>query len=365
MKIQRNYNMDLLRAAAVILVVLYHSWVLTGSIAFRPEVFHMFIQLGGEIGVTIFFALSGYGIFCSLKKMEASGGLNFRMFLKKRCRRIMPQYYFCLLMTLLFMDGAYYLSGEQMLNLMSHIFFLHNLHPHFHGAINGVLWTMGVIVQFYVIAIPLYRWISKHMAVTLICSVGFTICMKAFLYGVIIPYFQLDGSVYFFAGRQIITALDNFTVGMAVACLIEKRNVILLKRQSWILFLSALAGMALICRAGLYYGIYTNNFSGYVWHSLLALIIMGLMAGGSFIKINDSGKISRIFLWVAKYEYGIYLWHLLFINNLVQKAPVIASLLERGHFGTMFLFFLSVSVFLGYFMTCMTDFVCRRWKQRV
>ncbi len=362
MKIQRNYNMDLFRAVAVILVVMYHSWVLTGSIEFRPKVLHMFIQLGGEIGVTIFFALSGYGIFCSLKKMEASGGLYFWMFLKKRCKRIMPQYYFCLVMTLLLMDGAYYLSEEQMINVMSHIFFLHNLHPHFHGAINGVLWTMGVIVQFYLIAIPLYRWISNHMAVTLICSAGFTICMKAFLYAVVIPNFKTDDFVYFFVGRQIITALDNFTVGMAVACMIEKRNIILRKWQSWMLFLSALTGLGLLCRAGLHYGIHTNNLSGYVWHSLLALMIMGLMAGGSFIKIDYYGKTSRIFLWVAKYEYGIYLWHLLFINNLVHKAPMITSLSERGHFGTVFLIFLSISVILGYFMTCMTDFVCKGCK---
>ena len=89
MKFQRNYHIDLIRAASILWIVIYHSWVLTGSITLWPKVLHTLVMLGGEIGVTSFFALSGYGIFCSLKKMEETGGVNFWLFLKKT---LLPHY---------------------------------------------------------------------------------------------------------------------------------------------------------------------------------------------------------------------------------------------------------------------------------
>ena len=274
----------------------------------------------------------------------------------------MPQYYICFFLTLLLMDGANYLNKEQLPNIISHIFFVHNLHPDFHGTINGVLWTMGVIAQFYILAIPLYRWIKKNVFFMGICCIGGTVIIKAFVYAVVLTSMQLDTSIYFFAGRQILTALDNFTAGMAVAYLIEERKLVMKSWQGWTVFLVSIVGLYFVCVCGLQYGIHTNNLSGYLWHSMLALTLAGIMTGSTYIRLDNTKKICRILLWVAKYEYGIYLWHLILILNLIERAPVIAQLKERGHFFAIFAVFLVLSIFLGYLMTSMTDFICVKCK---
>jgi len=54
---RRSYTMDIFRVAALLLVLVYHSWALTGSLPFRYGALTLVVALGGEIGVTAFFAL--------------------------------------------------------------------------------------------------------------------------------------------------------------------------------------------------------------------------------------------------------------------------------------------------------------------
>ena len=147
----RNRNMDIFRSIALLTVMVYHFWVVTGSFSFLPSPVTTLISLGGEIGVTAFFGLSGFGIFCSLKKEESEKQkFSISNYVKRRAIRIIPLYYISILFTLLLIN-AQSLSVDGVKDILAHIFFIHNIFPQYHGSINGVLWTMGVIVQFYII----------------------------------------------------------------------------------------------------------------------------------------------------------------------------------------------------------------------
>ena len=63
---KHNKNIDLLRALALLQILFYHAWVVSGTPNFLPAIFTPPLQLSGEIGVTVFFALSGFGIYCSI-----------------------------------------------------------------------------------------------------------------------------------------------------------------------------------------------------------------------------------------------------------------------------------------------------------
>ena len=154
---KRNRGVDIFRTGALLLVLIYHAWVVCGQQPINNSLINIIVLLGGEIGVTAFFCLSGFGIFYSLDSMEKKGELSFKTHMSKRLARVAPQYYLNLLVMLLFGGATVYLSTEHMPNIASHLVFAHNLFPAHHGAINGVLWTMGVIVQFYLIAIILYK----------------------------------------------------------------------------------------------------------------------------------------------------------------------------------------------------------------
>ena len=88
---KRIKNIDLLRAGAILYIMLYHCYTLSGKPWHAHTAIHTFLSFGGEVGVTLFFLLSGYGIYLSLASAEERGHLpNWGSFMKKRCRRIMP-----------------------------------------------------------------------------------------------------------------------------------------------------------------------------------------------------------------------------------------------------------------------------------
>ena len=77
---KRIKNIDLLRAGAILYIMLYHCYVLSGQPWQAHTAIHTILTLGGEVGVTLFFLLSGYGIIFPslLRKKEAvslAGGL--------------------------------------------------------------------------------------------------------------------------------------------------------------------------------------------------------------------------------------------------------------------------------------------------
>lgn len=81
---KRIKNIDLLRAGAILYIMLYHCYVLSGQPWQAHTAIHTILTLGGEVGVTLFFLLSGYGIYLSLSSSEERGCLpGWRAFMKK------------------------------------------------------------------------------------------------------------------------------------------------------------------------------------------------------------------------------------------------------------------------------------------
>lgn len=328
---ERNKKIDIVRALSIILIVVYHCWVLTGSVNINNKIIYTFVSLGGEIGVTAFFALSGYGIYCSHSNSGEIQKGYFAKFMKKRCFRILPQYYFCFIVALLIGTGAGYLSVSGIPNLLTHIFLIHNLIPRYSGTINGVLWTMGVIFQFYIISVILYKMMKKRPNLTIIGVICFTIISKALVYIFIGNYYP-DAGLSFWAGRQLVTALDNFAIGMYVANLVERQIYLKNTFTSSIILAIGLAFMYIVCRLGFKYGIHTNNISGYMWHSWISISIGIIMIGISGISLNEKSYIFQGFMFIAHHEYGIYLWHLLIILNLVANSPTILGWINKGYY---------------------------------
>lgn len=93
---KHNKNIDVLRALALLQILLYHAWAVSGTPDFLPAIFAPGLQLSGEIGVTVFFALSGFGIYCSISSDYEKGTFRYKEYLAKRGRRILPPYYFCI-----------------------------------------------------------------------------------------------------------------------------------------------------------------------------------------------------------------------------------------------------------------------------
>lgn len=337
---KKNKNIDIIRALALLFVIIYHLSVVlnfqfSGSLSFINNI----MNFGGEIGVTLFFIISGYGIYCSIEnQIIEDKKFDFFKFIKKRLCKIYPEYIVCLIISLLLTSSAIYLCKTQ---IVTHLLFIHNWFPDTHGGINGVLWTMGVIFQFYVIAYLLYKCLKKHPYITSFITILFTVFFKYVTYHFILANMNYESIYYFIYGRQLFTCIDNFAIGMLLAYTSKKYLNIKFKWFKIFVCLILLYGFLTVANAR---NIYTDSNFGYLFHTFLALILGTFMFVFARIKINYKNILSKVLLFLSKYEYSIYIWHLLIFNNLLKNSSWV-SLLSTSKKAAILLI---VSIMFGY-----------------
>lgn len=358
--VKRNRGVDIFRAIALFFVLLFHAWDVCGKVTINNKIISMLMSLAGEIGVTSFFVLSGFGVYNSLKNMDEKNTLTFKNHITKRLLRVVPQYYLNLMVIVFYGGSIAYFSRIGLPHLISHGLFIHNLFPGHLISINGVLWTMGNIVQFYFIAYFLYKIMKKNPTVFWISSVIFTVVVKFVMYAFVAPAAFPDGSQMFFLGRQLLPALDNFTTGMFAAYLVgtmkEKTNSL---RNGSLTIFGGIVILLGVCQFGIDNGIHSNDLSGYTWHSLLAISLCIIMFGFSLLSVSERNPITKVLLWLSDVEYGVYLWHLPLFFNLVGGPGVVAGLLEKGYVWLTIIVIIVISIFVGAIFTKMTDALVR------
>lgn len=351
--INRYENVDVLRGIAILIIVIYHCFAITAPTL--TSFFHIdkMIGYGGEIGVTLFFVLSGFGIECSILNKDKAEGYTWKSFMQKRMKRIIPQYYICLIIMLFLTDWASFLVTKKgLFHICTHLLFVHNLLPDTHGSINGAMWSLATIVQFYCIALLLHKIIKKNRIVAVVGTVIITILIKMIFFNLINIHFEGNGVYYFVYGRQLITALDNFVIGMAVANIcadveVKKRNICFLGVIVLLMFI--IYWIVWVDRRGLY----SNTVWGWCWHSVLALAI-GILVYFLIHCPSIFKPIRDFFCFIANIEYGIYIWHIVIIYNLVGKSPTF-KILSENSFILFVVGILLSSIFAGYLSTMVID----------
>lgn len=322
----RVKQIDILRISAALLVLTYHVWVYSG---YPPTGYHNIIAYGGEIGVTLFFIISGFSIYLSIESMfEKDGGFNYKEFIIKRSIRILPAYYICMFIIIIFSNNGYLNSSSSIMDILLHIFLVHNVLPSTHGSINGVFWTLGNIFQFYLIAIILYKLIKRYKVGAVAVSIGLTIIYKIMIFNYLQDQ-QADGVLYFIYGRQLMGTLDNFVIGMFLAYLYKKKNNIqvMIKGMDWLKILGLSLLLYIVIDQLNKNALYDNTVLGYTWHSIIACILGTLIYFMFKIPVKDS-KVLESLLALAKLEYPIYLWHLPILIQISQISKI--SELEAG-----------------------------------
>jgi peptidoglycan/LPS O-acetylase OafA/YrhL len=192
-KHKRLEQLDALRAIAVLMVICYH-WV--------PQKFFFHLPLG-ELGVTLFFVLSGYlitGILLSASEKIGNRPRTavIRSFVARRALRILPIYY-------LFIGVSWFLSaGSFGASTKWHMFFLTNFEV-YHGQAwphaGGHLWTLSVEEQFYLI----WPWLVLYVPRDYLMRV-----LGGILAIAILPVTLLIGYASWFIIEKPINALKVF-----------------------------------------------------------------------------------------------------------------------------------------------------------
>jgi peptidoglycan/LPS O-acetylase OafA/YrhL len=140
--------LDGLRGVAVLLVLWYHVWEISWLPA--PFAWLQFVPETGFVGVHLFFFLSGFVIVYPFVRAAASGRPQpgWANFAWRRFIKIFPSY--ALSIAIAFALGyAQKQPGTNATAVVTHLLFVHTWFPDGYGAINGVLWTLAVEVEFY------------------------------------------------------------------------------------------------------------------------------------------------------------------------------------------------------------------------
>ncbi len=292
----KNYRLDiqLLRALAVISVILYHF---------------KFLSLpGGFVGVDVFFVISGYLISGSIIKAQANEKFKFSKFYFNRLKRLYPALLATIIITYAFgfllfspidfeslsASTIYSSLGVSNINFWLTSGYFENfskLKPLLHT------WSLSVEFQFYLVWPIIIIFLAHFKQINIVTITAITLLTGYISY----EYLSIDGSGAFYLTPFRI---HEFSIG-AVIYLLEnkfKRK----KPADYVLFIS---GYSLIIYSIIFFDISKIQFPGlHVWIPVIGTAL-AIYSGKNLDRIQAKSIITRPLIYIGEISYSLYLVH--------------------------------------------------------
>lgn len=211
----RVFGLDILRAIAILFVVIEHGTVLL------PKELIAVSELFIFDGVSVFFVLSGFLIGGILIKIfEANDEINFKLvkeFWIRRWFRTLPNYY--LVLFILTVLNYFFVNDFELWKVKRYIFFAQNLN-NAHPAFFGEAWSLSIEEWFYII-IPLlivfflkvFKIKSKEAVITVAVIIILSITVFRFYRHLNIEVLRYKDWDLLFR-KQVFTRLDSIMYGV-------------------------------------------------------------------------------------------------------------------------------------------------------
>lgn len=341
----RVATLDGLRGIAILLVVWFHVWQICWQATIIPFVNISFQPLveTGFLGVALFFFISGFVLMLPYAQAHLAGtpAPTLRHFFGRRFLKIVPSYVLCIVGMIAIGYQTYTNFGDAARDIVFHLLFIHNWFGVTYGSIEGVLWSLGVEVQFYVLfPLLVLAFVRRPLTTTFVL---FVIANAWRLWAMLTPnhyYYeqrlaQLPGYIDFFAAGML-AAFAYVAIALLRPQLAEKR---------WLFTALSLAGaIAFIVLAHDCYVHRTDHEwpQNWVvqWRSAVALAFL-VTALGSLFAVRGFQLVlaNRPLLFLAAISYNLYLWHQPIAQELL-KVPFLpfTTLLQHGDPRAMLLY---------------------------
>ena len=321
---ERFENINLLRAFAAISVVVYHVIVYTDWQSF-PMTGPLLTFRIGWIGVDLFFVISGFVITRSaLSLWRAEPSTFIRTYWARRLARIVPLYLLTsVLWILLFLPNFFEQPPLRALwQIAAHITFIHTFWPFTFNAINGVTWTLGLEMQFYLLVAFLVPWLARTSAM----RIWVAFVLIAWIWRGVMVYFSvgLEPVRIFMRTMQLPGMLDVFGAGIFLALWLDRRPEPR-KRAVWLWGTAAIASGTLCMSVYLANATYWDSPAMMTfWRTLLGMFFLCIVATAVHLPSIARTWPLRPVWYLGQVSYGIYLWHL-FALKLCLRIPGLTS----------------------------------------
>jgi len=330
---------DGLRAIACLLVVWHHT-----TQRFNPETAAGWIQnihffgMRGEVGVSLFFVLSG----CLLSLPFWSAFVNaerlpsLRFYAINRAARIIPVFWF----NLIFCTVIAFSVFDQSINwwrLISGLFFINSYHysSFFPAELNGPLWSIGLEVSCYVL-LPLVlfaiikstkklsfafagliTWIFALQLLNpwIISNFMTSEDQKGWQYGLTggakqwLPYWNTDS----FFTQFLCGSLAALTIVALTARGIKSSRAFDISALVFAIAAIWLVASRLV--PGAPDSFTKQPYIAPFYAILMAAVLVSAAMSTYLHKVLDN----KLFRWIAKLSFSIYLWHMFIIVIIERK----------------------------------------------
>ncbi|MDI3263180.1 MAG: acyltransferase [Fulvimonas sp.] len=313
-------GLDVLRAVAVVWVMLFHSYVV-GGLGERLRL----LQGYGWIGVDLFFVLSGYLIGRQVLAVLARGErLSFAGFYRRRALRILPAY---LVVLALYASWPSLREAPGLAPVWQFLTFTLNLAIDYaHDPAFSHAWSLCVEEHFYL----LFPCIAAALAWRIAARQVLLLCLGAMAMGMLwrgsvwimqmAPLRDSDPQAFGVHFVQDIyyptwARLDGLLVGVLLACAETWRRP---AWQAWPRRARALAVAGIVAMVPVLW-LFADRLG--LWASVLgypALAIgLGLLVGAAALSATG-GLYMPGATWIARISYSLYLTHKLALHAVQQ-----------------------------------------------
>jgi peptidoglycan/LPS O-acetylase OafA/YrhL len=313
-------NFDLIRLFAAFEVVIGHS---VHHLEAKETIIAKFdgVFLDQFPGVPIFFFISGFLIYGSL----ARNSDNLKRYARNRLLRIYPALWVALIITVVLLLAAFPQSQSVLLSssdfwawLVGQISFFHFYTPDILrfwgvGTPNGSLWTIGVELQFYLL-LPLVVIIGNRLRLTVKLTVLLFVASIMISYTLVV-FSDEETLLYKLTTVTILPYFYFFAIGALMKMFWSKINTLLEGKLIWWM-------LGYLIFQALTKGTFDLQTTTYLVHSpfniISSLILAGVVFSAAYTKRELSGRLLR----GNDISYGVYVYHMLLINWLVQHNYV-------------------------------------------
>ena len=306
--------LDGLRGLAIVLVVWFHVWQITwlaADVTILGTTFNFnWIAEDGFVGVDLFFFISGFCLFYPYARTLFDGKplQGVRTFAYRRAIKILPSYVFAIAAMIALGWAKFDSPADAFTQIVRHLLFVHTFWPDSYGTINGVLWSLAIEVQFYVLFPLVCRAAMRRPWLTFAA-----LFVLANAYRLAVAHEPNPGSLF----DQLPGALDLFGCGMLAAYAFRLVAVraprLAARRPLWTAV--AIAGFAafyLLVQADFTARLLPNWPANWQIYGRpgLALAFVPIALGSLFaFPLWQRALANPVLVFLSAISYNLYLWH--------------------------------------------------------
>lgn len=309
MESSRYDYLDSLRGIGVLCVVMVH----TGQYGrFNVPGLVSYFVSQGEKGVQLFYLVSAFTLFLSMKNRFTRELNPIGNFFIRRFFRVAPMYYIAIAVYLsVYGFGPRYWLGDvqniSVLNILSNITFLHGFNPYWINSVVPGGWSIGVEMTFYCI-LPLLFSKIKTINHAVNCF-AVSIFVRTILYQ-LLSRFNPIGSDYLWSNYLFLYIPSQFPV----FCLGIIMYFILIEKQSFFDISYKTLFVLSLCRL---VDLFTGR--GYFWAGHIIFALVFLLFAMSISKYKNRIAVNPVFSYLGKISFSMYLVHfgvLIFLTKI-------------------------------------------------